>query len=171
LGIPSYTILILAALWAAFFLWPWVARRVSGSRRDSIGDFSKRVSRLGHVGLPTRRRQLPVLAAPRPVAFKAAGVPRPTPGLPRSAVAQKRRRDALMFFAVLALGSLLLAVTLGGMAFWTLQLVTDVLLVGYVVTLVLLARRAHERKAQVHFLPAPAPVQSSALVLRRTASS
>jgi glucose dehydrogenase len=88
-----------------------------------------------------------------------------------SPVAQKRRRDALMVFAVLALGALLLAVTLGGMAFWTLQLVTDVLLVGYVVTLVLLARRAHERKAQVHFLPPPAPVRSSALVLRRTASS
>lgn len=166
----SITILILAALWAAFFLWPFMQRRLSGRNRDSISDFSKRVSKLGHVALPSRRRQLPVLVSPRPVAFKAAGVPRPTPGLPMSAVAQKRRRDALMVFGVLALGSLVLAVAMGGMALWTLQLVTDVLLVGYVVALVLLARRAHERKAQVHFLP-PAPVQSSALVLRRTASS
>ena len=45
------------------------------------------------------------------------------------------------------------------------------MLVGFVVALVLLARRAHERKAQVHYLPPPAPAQSSALVLRRTASS
>ena len=166
----SITILILAVLWAAFFLWPFLQRRLGGRNRDSIGDFSKRVSKLGHVALPSRRQKLPVLASPRPVGFKAAGVPRPTPGLPMSAVAQKRRRDALMVFAVVALVSLVLAVATGGMAFWTLQLVTDVLLVGYVVALVVLARRAHERKAQVHFLP-PVPVQSSALVLRRTASS
>jgi hypothetical protein len=168
LGI-SITILILAALWAAFFLWPFLQRRLSGRNRDSIGDFSKRVSKLGHVGIPRRRRQLPVLASPRPVAFKAAGVPRPTPGLPMSPVAQKRRRDALAGFAILALVTLVLAVVVGGMLFWTIQLVADVLLVGFVIALVLLARRAHERKAPVHFLPAP--VQSSALVLRRTASS
>jgi hypothetical protein len=170
LGI-SITILILAVLWAAFFLWPWVARRVSGRSRDSIGDFSKRVSKLGHVGIPHRRRHLPVLANPRPVAFKAAGAPRPTPGLPMSPVAQKRRRDALLGFAALALGSLVLAVVVGGVLFWTIQLVTDAMLVAFIVTLVLLARRAHERRAQVHFLPPPAPAQSSALVLRRTASS
>jgi hypothetical protein len=170
LGI-SITILILAVLWAAFFLWPWVARRFSGHNRDSIGDFSKRVGTLGHVGIPRRRRQLPVLANPRPVAFKAAGVPRPTPGLPMSPVAQKRRRDALAGFAVLALASLLLAIVLGGTIVWTIQLLTDLMLVAFVVTLVLLARRAHERKAQVHFLPPPAPVHSSALVLRRTVSS
>ena len=167
----SITILILAALWAAFFLWPFLQRRLSGRNRDSIGDFSKRVSKLGHVGIPHRRRQLPVLANPRPVAFKAAGVPRPTPGLPMSPVAQKRRRDALAGFAILALVTLVLAVVVGGMLFWAIQLVADVLLVGFVVALVQLARKAHERKAPVHFLPAAAPVQSSALVLRRTASS
>lgn len=167
----SITILILAVLWAAFFLWPFLQRRLSGRNRDSIGDFSKRVSKLGHVGIPHRRRQLPVLANPRPVAFKAAGAPRPTPGLPMSPVAQKRRRDALIGFVALALGTLVLAVVAGGMLLWTIQLVADVLLVAYVVALVLLARRAHERKAQVHYLPPPAPVQSSALVLRRTASS
>ena len=167
----SITILILAALWATFFLWPFLQRRFSGRSRDSIGDFSRRVTKLGHVGLPSRRRQLPVLAAPRPVAFKAAGAPRPTTGLPMSPAAQKRRRDALLCFTVLALGSLVLAVMVGGMLAWALQIVTDVLLVGFVVTLVLLARRAYERQAQVHFLPTPAPVHSSALVLRRTASS
>jgi hypothetical protein len=170
LGI-SITILILAVLWAAFFLWPFLQRRLSGRNRDSIGDFSKRVSKLGGVGMPTRRRQMPVLASPRPVAFKAAGGPQPTTGLPMSPTAQKRRRDALMVFAALALASLLGAVVVGGTVLWAVQLVTDVLLVGFVVALVLLARRAHERKAQVHYLPSRAPAQSSALVLRRTASS
>lgn len=167
----SIPILILAALWAIFFLWPFLQRRFSGRSRDSIGDFSKRVGKLGNVGIPHRRKPLPVLATPRPVAFKAAGGPRPTTGLPMSPVAQKRRRDALAGFALLALASLLLAVVVGGTILWAIQLITDVMLVGFVVTLVLLARRAHERRAKVHYLTPPAPVQSSALVLRRTASS
>jgi len=169
LGI-SITILILAALWAAFFLWPFLQRRFSGRNRDSIGDFSKRVSKLGHVGLPVRRRPLPAIAPPRPVAFKAAGH-RPTTGLPMSPVAQKRRRDALGGFAALAFVTLVLALVVGGTAVWAIQLVADAMLISFVIALVLLARRAFERKANVHFLPQPAPVQSSALVLRRTASS
>jgi hypothetical protein len=171
LGI-SITILILAVLWAAFFLWPFLSRRLSGTRRDSIGDFSKKVSTLGRVAVPVRRRRAPAIAPPRPVAFKAAGAPRtPSSGLPMSPVAQKRRRDALAVLTILALVSLVLAIAVGGTLVWAFQILTDLLLVGYVVALVLLARRAHERKAQVHFLPAPAPTQSSALVLRRTASS
>jgi lysylphosphatidylglycerol synthetase-like protein (DUF2156 family) len=169
LGI-SITILILAVLWAAFFLWPFLQRRFSGRNRDSIGDFSKRVSKLGHVGLPSRRRPLPAIGAPRPVAFKAAGH-RPTTGLPMSPVAQKRRRDALAGFAALALVTLVLALIVGGTTVWAVQLIADVMLISYVVALVLMARRAFERKAQVHYLPQAAPAQSSALVLRRTASS
>jgi hypothetical protein len=170
LGI-SITILILAVLWAAFFLWPFVQRRLSGARRDSIGDFSKKVSTLGRVGVPARRRRAPGITAPRPVAFKAAGAPRAAAGLPMSPVAQKRRRDALAALAVLALVSLVLAIAVGGTLVWAFQILTDLLLVGYVVALVSLARRAHERRAQVHYLPQPASPQSSALVLRRTASS
>jgi hypothetical protein len=169
LGI-SITILILAVLWAAFFLWPFLQRRFSGRNRDSIGDFSKRVHKLGGVSFPQRRRPLPAIHAPRPVAFRAAG-PRAAAGLPMSPVAQKRRRDALAGFTILALVTLLLALVVGGTVVWAIQLVADLLLVGFVVTLVLLARRAHERRAQVHFLPQRAPSQSSALVLRRTASS
>ena len=106
------------------------------------------------------------------MAFKAAGVPRATAGLPMSPVAQKRRRDALDGLrSSLALATLLLAIVFGGMLLWAVQLVADVLLVGYVVALVLLAQKAHERKAQVHYLPPRSPAQSSALVLRRTASS
>ena len=167
----SITILILAALWAAFFLWPFLQRRLSGRNRDSIGDFSKRVSKLGGIGLPARRRPLPAIQAPRPVAFKAAGARRPTTGLPMSPTAQKRRRDVLAGVTVLALATFVLAMVMGGTVFWAINIVADLLWVGYVVTLVLLARRAHERRANVHFLPAPASVQSSALVLRRTASS
>jgi cobalamin synthase len=170
LGI-SITILILAVLWAAFFLWPFLQRRLSGRNRDSIGDFSRRVSKLGGVVVPVRRRALPAIQPPRPVAFRAAGRPPASTGLPMSPVAQKRRRDALAAFVVLALAALALAVVSGSTVLWAVQFVADALLVAFVVALVLLARRAHERKARIHFLPQPVPAQSSALVLRRTASS
>ena len=162
-------ILILVVLWAAFFLWPFVQRRLSGGGRDSIGDFSKRVSSLGHSGR-RRKAALTPLDVPRPVGFKAVGV-KPAPnGLPMSATAQRRRRDALVILAAATLGSVLLAVAMGGTILWALVGVTTLLLVAYVVALATLARRARERKAQVHFL-APRPSSPSALVLRRTASS
>jgi hypothetical protein len=164
-------ILILAVLWAAFFAWPFLQRRLSGTRRDSIGDFSKRVSTLGRLGAPSRPRRVAAITPPRPVAFKAVGRTPQRRALPMSPAAQKRRRDVLAGFAALALVTLVLALVMGGTTVWAVQLLADLLLVGYVVALVQLARRAHERRAEVHYLPQRVPVQSSALVLRRTASS
>jgi hypothetical protein len=169
--------LVLGVLWAAFFLWPMVQRRMSGTNRNSIGDFSRRVSALGGVGGRGSRRS-PTLASiqqPRPVAFKAAG-PRATRvssggGLPVSAAARKRRRDALALFAIGAFGSFVLALVVGGVVLWAVQIVLDLLLIGYVVVLAMIARQDRSRRAQVHHLPSRNPSQSSALVLRRTASS
>ncbi|MGZ4676052.1 MAG: hypothetical protein ACXVJ7_13905 [Acidimicrobiia bacterium] len=166
-------ILILAVLWAAFFLWPTLQRRMSGTSRNSIGDFSRRVTALGSLGggaRPSRSRITP-LAMPKPVAFKAAGARPATTGLPMSPVAQKRRRDALAVLAVAAFGSLLLALVIGGTLLWTVQLVADLLFVTFVVALVMIAKQARARRAPVHYLSAPSPTQSSALVLRRTGSS
>ncbi len=162
-------ILILAVLWAAFFAWPPVQRRLAGTRRDSIGDFSKRLTSIGRVGshAPSPRRLSP---APRPVSFVATPSTRPA-GLPMSAAAQKRRRDALAVLGVAVLGTLLLAVVSASMVLWALQVVTDLAFVGYVALLVHLRRRAEVRRASVHFLTSPAMPPSSATVLRRTASS
>ena len=187
-------ILILVALWAGFFLWPLAQRRMGGGqRRDSIGSFTKKVTVLGRAGGhgPKATRApapafSPGLANPppaggralgAPMGFKATGVA-PT-GLPMSPIAQKRRRDALAMLALAAVGSLVLAVVLSSLALWVAQIVTDLLLVGYLTLLVHLRRRADDHRAKVHFLPqpavssvaAPSPQQSSALVLRRSVSS
>ncbi len=186
-------ILILVALWAAFFLWPLVQRRMTGGqRRDSIGSFTKKVTVLGRVGghgpqaaRPASSTFSPGLASPRPagralgapIGFKATGVGRT--GLPMSPNAQKRRRDALAILALAAVGSLLLAVVLSSLALWVVQILTDFLLVGYVALLIHLRRRADDQRAKVHFLSqpavpsvlAPSPRQSSALVLQRSLSS
>jgi hypothetical protein len=148
---------------------------MSGGNRNSIGDFSKRVSALGGSSprRASRSRSLAPIHPPRPVAFKAAGA-RPASartGLPVSAQARKRRRDALAILAVAAFITLVLAVVVGGTPFWALQIVTFLALVGYVVALAMIARQARARKAQVHYLAPRTTSQSSAMVLRRTASS
>ncbi len=173
MAIPVF--LILGVLWAAFFLWPVLQRRMSGGNRNSIGDFSKRVSALG--GVPhrggRRSRGVAPIAPPRPVAFKAAGA-RPAaarPGLPVSAAARRRRRDALAVLALAASIALVLALVVGGTVVWAVQIVTMLAFLGYLVALVLIAKQARARRAQVHYLAPRSTSQSSAMVLRRTASS
>ncbi len=171
-------LLVLAALWGAFFLWPILSGRSSGRRADSIGDFTYRLGVIGKTGGHRRRRQAPTAI---PVAMPPSIPPsRPlgaagTPGVPRMASpmtmtrAQRRRRDVLLILGVAALSTLLLAVVAGNPLFYLVQAFTDVMLVGYLALLVRMKQTANERRAKVHYLPAPAPAPS--LVLRRTSVS
>lgn len=161
--------MILAVLWAAFFIWPSLQRRRSGGGRSSIGAFSKRVSVVGRASGHFPTRSSSTLSMPnlpkQPTAFGApAGA---APGLPMSLTAQRRRRDALAILAVAAAGSFLLALVVGGMAMWLINLVSVVLLVAYVGLLISIRRRADEHRAKVHYLPGPS-VQPRALVLHRS---
>jgi hypothetical protein len=183
LAIP--VLVVLALLWAAFFLWPLLSNRTSERRVDSIGDFTRKLGIIGKTGGHKLRRRpapapIPVnpVAMPRPRAVGAAaprsmsarqaavaGLPRPG-GMTRS---QRRRRDVLLVLGVGVLSSLLLALVAGNSLFWFVQLFADVLLVSYVALLVRIKRTADERRAKVHYLPAPAP--APALVLRRSSAS
>lgn len=164
-------ILILAVLWAAFFTWPLVQRRLSGTGRDSISAFSRRVNVVGRLGGHRSSRSLSPLsmsALPGPPVAFGAPVGK-LAGLPMSAVAQRRRRDALVMLGGAVLATLLLAAVGANPILWAVHLLTDVLFVAYVVALVHLRRRSEEQQAKVHFLPQPTHTPS--LVLRRTASS
>jgi hypothetical protein len=187
LAIP--VLVVLALLWAAFFLWPLLSNRTSERRVDSIGDFTHKLGIIGKTGGHIRRRRpapapIPVAmprsvppsrplgaaADPRSTMVAArhaavAGIPRPG-GMTR---AQRRRRDVLLVLAVGVLSSLLLAIVAGNTLFWFVQGFADVLLVGYLALLVRMKRTESDRRAKVHYLPAPAP--APALVLRRSASS
>lgn len=164
-------------LWGAFFLWPILSGRSSGRRADSIGDFNYRLGVIGKTGGHRRRREAP---AAIPVAMPPSIPPaRPLgkPGGPGARVArpgamsraQRRRRDVLLILGVGVLSSLLLAIVAGNPLFYLVQAMTDVLLVGYLVLLVRMKQVATERRAKVHYLPAPAPAPS--LVLRRSSVS
>jgi hypothetical protein len=185
LAIP--VLVVLALLWAAFFLWPLVSHRSSERRVDSIGDFSYRLGVIGKTGGHIRRRRraaeaipvaMPRTPPPRPVGAPdprtttavarqaaVAGLPRPS-GPTRS---QRRRRDVLLVLGVGVLSTLLLALVAGNTLFWVVQGLVDVLLVGYLVLLVRMKRAETERRAKVHYLPASPP--APALVLRRTSVS
>jgi hypothetical protein len=82
---------------------------------------------------------------------------------------QRRRRDVLLVLGVGVLSSLLLALVAGSSLFWVVQGLVDALLVGYLVLLVRMRRAENDRRAKVHYLPAPAP--APALVLRRSSVS
>lgn len=177
-------LVVLALLWAAFFVWPLLSNRTSERRVDSIGDFTHKLGVIGKTGgHKLRRRPAP---SPIPVALprtRAVGpaVPRSTmtvarhaavAGLPRPGGmtrAQRRRRDVLLVLGVGVLSSLLLAVIAGNTLFWFVQLFADAMLAAYVVLLVRMKRVAEERRAKVHYLPGPAP--APALVLRRSSAS
>jgi hypothetical protein len=191
LAIP--VLVVLAVLWAAFFLWPLLSGRSSSGRRsDSIGDFSYRLGVIGKTGGHHRRRRstpqaIPVamppsipparpLHAPVPGANGSRGpVPRaasaPVLGLPRPGMtrSQRRRRDVLLILGVGVLSTLLLAIVAGNSLFWMVQALTDVLLAGYLLLLVKMKRTESMRRAKVHYLPGPSA--ASALALRRTSVS
>ena len=171
-------LLVLAALWGAFFLWPILSGRSSGRRADSIGDFTYRLGVIGKTGGHRRRRQaptaIPVAMPPSIPPSRPLGAPG-GPGVARISSStsmsrsQRRRRDVLLVLGVAVLSTMLLAVVAGNPLFYLVQAFTDVMLVGYLALLVRMKQTAIERKAKVHYLPAPAPAPS--LVLRRTSVS
>ena len=179
MAIP-YTLLILAVLWAAFFLWPLVQRRLEGGRRNSIGSLSSSFTRPGSFttgnGMAARisstRRIRPIATRPLPgppARSASFGNDVRPQGLPMSSEAQRRRRDALVILGGGVLATLLLAVVSASGVAWAAHALVDLAFAAYIVALVQIRRRADERRATVHFLPQP--VVRPTLVLRRSATS
>jgi len=143
---------ILAIIWLAVLLPPYLQNRSEKRPADSISSF---------------QRQLSVLER-RSTSVNVTGPVRPV-GMTRTE-ARKRRRDVL--FTLLGAASITLAMALfmGGPV-WGLQILCDALVAGYVFLLVQTQQREAERVTKVRYLPggrtgAPEP----ALLLRRSGS-
>ena len=163
-------LLILAVIWAAVLLPPYLQNRSESRPADSISSFQHQLSVLERrAGARPGYRAVPRTRSPYSIAM-VGGSGR----LSRSEM-KKRRRDVLFTLAGAAGLTFLLAFALGGVV-WGLNLVCDVLLAGYVYLLAQANQRTMERSVKVRSLPARRPAHSVGvgrhpeLLLRRSGS-
>jgi len=184
-------LLILAALWAALLLPPYIRSRSEQRPADSIGDFRNKLRVLERTGpasvRPANRlwgppNPIPPYAPPRSTGFTGM-VPsaRRTVAAPRTRsyeaqrrrTAQRRRRDIFLSLLALTALSAVVALVPGLSAMWYLTGVMFAALTGYTLLLVRMRNVSAEREMKLRFLPAasqgdhaPAP----AYALRRSAN-
>jgi hypothetical protein len=150
---------------------------MEGTAADSIGSFRKQLTVLertaptavpaaNRLRVPTNEVTGGVLLPPMPSSTARAIANRPS--VLRRRQAQRRRREVL-----LVLGTLIAATLIGGFLpgmkmLWGLNVLLDMLFVGYVSLLIRLRNLAAEREMKLRFLPG-APAEP-ALLLRRSAN-
>ena len=152
-------LLILAVIWAAVLLPPYLQNRSESRPADSISSFQHQLSVLERRAVmvnPSLQRE-PARGATTSAALR----------LSRSE-AKRRRRDVLYTLAGGAGVTFLMAVMLGGPV-WGLHLLCDVLLAAYVVMLVQVQQRTIERTSKVRYLPSRS-VRPEPALLRRSGS-
>jgi hypothetical protein len=158
-------LLILAVLWAAMLVPPYLRSRADARPADSIGAFRRQMSTIQRT---TPGAAAAALMAPRRAAALAAHRPA-SPRALRSARArsQKRRRDVFSFLLaamVISLGLSLLAPIM-----LLVHLVVDVVFAVYIGLLIRMRNAAAEREMKVRFLPS-AGASVEPLLLRRSAN-
>lgn len=162
----TVVLFLLAAVWVAFLLPPYLRRR-SERRTDSISSFRLHLSTLARTA-PGAGPAISLVAPPRgfPVPSGRSIVAMPV----GRAQVRRRRRDLLCALVGVAGFTLVVAVVFGGFAI-VAQLATDVILVGYVSMLVRIRKSVAERALKVRYLPAPGLAPEPALLLGRSASN
>ena len=168
-------LLILAVIWAAVLVPPYLRSRVEARPADSIGHFRRQLATLQRTG---PRANLPLTgvfaAAPRQLVTPPPAVRRSAKGMAAVAVqltarsrAQKRRREVFVTL-LLAMGvSLVLGFVPGLRVMWLVHLVFDGLFALYVGLLLRMRNVAAEREMKVRFLPGMSSVEPA--LLRRSA--
>jgi hypothetical protein len=151
-------LLILAVIWAAVLLPPYLQNRSESRPADSISSFQRQLSVLERRSVmvnPSLQRDVRGYASPAALRLSRSE-------------AKKRRRDVLYTLAGGAGVTFVMAVFLGGPV-WGLQLLCDVLLAAYVVMLAQTQQRTVERTSKVRYLPSRS-VRPEPALLRRSGS-
>jgi hypothetical protein len=146
-------LVVLAIVWAAVLIPPWLRNRAEGRPGDSIGAFHRQLTTLERTGPPEPK------APPASVATRV----RPA----RSRV-QKRRRDVMVVLAGAMVATLALSLVPGLGVLLIVHLFIDVLFVAYVAMLIRLRSAAAEREMKLRFLPGAQQPVEPALALRRS---
>jgi hypothetical protein len=165
----TVVLFILACVWAAVLLPPFLRNRSEARPADSITSFRRQLSVLERTTPGAHPAATPFLPYRRPHGARNAVVSPIAPVMTRRE-AQKRRRDILSGLLAAMVGSLILGFVPGMQVMLGLHLVLDVLFVAYVAVLVQVRRAADERELKVRFLPARANPSEPALLLRRSAN-
>lgn len=166
-------LLVLAAIWAAVLVPPYLQKRRATHPSSSVVDFHQQLAVLQRTGRALGGAPLQegyAIQASRPT-VPAMGRPSMTgPTMTRTDVL-RRRRDVLVTLTSAAALTFLLAVALGGNV-WLLQLLVDAALLGYVALLLHIKEsRRLPARANVRYLPTqhrPSPTQQA--LLRRSAN-
>jgi hypothetical protein len=167
-------LLVLAIVWGVLLV-SWLRSRSDNTSSDSVGTFRRHLSVLeraapARVAPANRLRNSPIGGGlGRPTYRPAAGIPGrrigPPPRTPvlaaripsqaalRRRQAQRRRRDVFIALLAGAFGSLALAGGLGLTIMWPVQVLFDLLLVGYVALLIRLRNLAAEREMKLTRMP------------------
>lgn len=158
----TIVVLVMLAVAWTWYLVTWLRGRNEHRNVNSISSFSKHLSVLerttpGAGAAPAPAPARPS-AGPAPTAGATALAPvaAPAPGTASVPMtlsdAQRRRRNVLVALAAAAGMTLVAAVAVGGTLVWTVQLLVDALLVGFVVLLARSRALAVERAEKVHYL-------------------
>jgi len=156
---------ILAVIWAAVLLPPYLQNRSESRPADSISSFQRQLSVLERRAVMVN----PSLQRPAHDGRHVASVYAVAPMRLSRTEAKKRRRDVLFTLAGAAGLTFVMALMLGGPV-WGLHLVCDLLLGAYVVLLAQAQQRAMERNVKVRYLPDRSVRHEPALLLRRSGS-
>lgn len=158
-------LLILAVIWAAVLIPPFLRSRAEGRPADSITAFHQQLAVLRRAG-PRGSRSNPAWTPPaNPLAGRHVSLVEEMPG--RSAYpilpghralavrrgARQRRRDVLLALLFAAGTTLVLGAIPALRMLWLVHVAVDVLLFGYVALLVRQRNLATERQMKVRLLP------------------
>lgn len=148
-------LVVLAAIWAAVLLPPYLQKRRAFHPHASIGDFRNQLAVLQRTGDP----------------YGPAPVRTPSGRTMSRAAAQRRRRDVLVTLVAAAGLTFLLALVAGG-SVWLLHLTVDAALLGYVALLMQVQQqRQTPARGNVRYLAAERrPSATQAALLRRQAN-
>jgi hypothetical protein len=120
------------------------------------------------VGSPLAARRISPRVTRTPAALAGPVEPMRTRAAERSA---RRRREVVTVLFTMTMLSAAVASAIGGTAFWGLQILCDLVLLGYFGGMLWFKSNGVDRKRTVHYLPQVRPRQVPAYALRRTASS
>lgn len=172
-------LVILAAIWAAVLLPPYLQNRRETRPGDSIATFRSQLSVLERTTPGGRASSLGRFdgpryeAAPRYAPVRQPVGQRATASAPvlRRAEVRRRRRDVFLTLLGAVGVTFLLAVVVGGPV-WMLHVLVDVAFAGYIGLLVKLQQDSVEKEQKVRYLQ-PSPRRSAPepqLLLRRSGS-